>query len=231
MELENEIVSPNRLDQIISDYRKVQEAATNEIDRKRRAVRSKCEERLWMATIWRDYQLEIVKKSFETEIKQIERENQTDFNNLKEALMQELQEEKKKLQALEQASSGNLSIDKTGNLIINESNSGSSGASTSITDAVTAALMAAEEQAAVASGRRLRRRDEKVGEGVMGLPLTSTVNIPAAVAATTTISASRRKQVNNIYTYSNSTTKNYRILFILLFLFIRYHVTGTGYFG
>lgn len=68
--------SNNRLDEIISDYRRVQEAATNEIDRKRRSVRSKCEERLWMAALWRDYQLEIVKKTFEAEIKQIEREHQ-----------------------------------------------------------------------------------------------------------------------------------------------------------
>lgn len=230
MKQENEIiVSPNRLDQIISDYRKVQEAATNEIDRKRRAIRSKCDERLWMAAIWRDYQLEIVKKSFETEIKQVEREHQIEFNNLKEALMQELQEEKKKLQALEQASSGNLSIDKTGNLIINELNSGSSGGSTSITDAVTAALMAAEEQAAVASGRRLRRRDEKVVDGVIGLPLTSSVTVSTAAVATTTISASRRKQVNNIYTYSNFKTSGFYSF--PFFVFIRYHVTGTRYFG
>lgn len=196
-------VSPDRLDQIISDYRKVQEAATNEIDRKRRAVRSKCEERLWMAAVWRDYQLEIVKKSFETEIKQIEREHQSEFNNLKEALMQELQEEKKKLQILEQASSGNLSIDKTGNLITNESNS-TSTTSGLANDAVTAALIAAEEQAAVASGRRLRRRDEKGGEGgVNGLPPISSASITAAATTTTaTTSASRRKQVNNIYTYS-----------------------------
>lgn len=71
-----ETLSNPRLDQIISDYRRVQESATSEIDRKRRSVRSKCEERLWMAALWRDYQLEIVKKSFENEIKQIERDHQ-----------------------------------------------------------------------------------------------------------------------------------------------------------
>jgi hypothetical protein len=207
-EVASSSVPSDRLDQIISDYRKVQEAATNEIDRKRRVVRSKCEERLWMAAIWRDYQMEIVKKSFETEIKQIEREHQTEFNNLKEALMQELQEEKKKLQLLEQASSSNLSIDKTGNLITNDSSSSSSsGSTTVINDALTAALMAAEEQAAVASGRKLRRRDEKlVGEGVInGLPTISTTSISTvAPAAVTSASASRRKQVNNIYTYSTT---------------------------
>ena len=68
--------SSTRLDQIISDYCRVQETASKEIDRKRRAVRSKCDERLWMAALWRDYQLDIVKKSFDSEIKQIEREHQ-----------------------------------------------------------------------------------------------------------------------------------------------------------
>lgn len=70
---------PDRLDQILTDYQRVHEAATNEIDRKRRAVRTKCEERVWMAALWRDYQLEIVKKSFENEIRQIEREHQVRF--------------------------------------------------------------------------------------------------------------------------------------------------------
>ena len=77
----DESFSSNRLDQIISDYRRVQESATNEIDRKRRAVRSKCEERLWVAALWRDYQLDIVKKSFDNEIKQIEREHQVNNKN------------------------------------------------------------------------------------------------------------------------------------------------------
>lgn len=72
----SDLNSENRLDQIISDYRKIQECASKEIDRKRRVVRSKCEERLWMAALWRDYQLDIVKKSFDNEIKQIEREHQ-----------------------------------------------------------------------------------------------------------------------------------------------------------
>lgn len=76
MNVTDSSIESGRLDQIISDYRRVHEAATNEIDRKRRAVRSKCEERLWMSALWRDYQLEIVKKSFESEIKQIEREHQ-----------------------------------------------------------------------------------------------------------------------------------------------------------
>lgn len=68
--------SKGRLNQIIQDYCRVQGSASQEIDRKRKAVRSKCEERLWMAALWRDYQLDIVKKSFENEIKQIEREHQ-----------------------------------------------------------------------------------------------------------------------------------------------------------
>lgn len=71
-----ELIQSPRLDQIISEYRRVQESAGNEIERKRKAVRSKCDERLWMAALWRDYQLEIVKKSFDSETKQIEREYQ-----------------------------------------------------------------------------------------------------------------------------------------------------------
>ena len=119
--------------------------------------------------------------------------------------MQELQEEKNKLSQLEEASSGNLSIDKTGNLITVDLGISASGSA--VNDAMTAAFIAAEEQAAAASGRRLRRRDEKaVGEVVNGLPsignISTAVASSAAAASTTAASASRRKQVNNIYTYS-----------------------------
>lgn len=110
--------------------------------------------------------------------------------------MQELQEEKRKLLILEQASNASLLVDKTGNLV---------AAKESVSDALTAAMMAAEEQAAVASGRRLRRRDEKAEGALNGLPPSSSTvpTTPSAVASsTTTANASRRKQVNNIYTYN-----------------------------
>lgn len=81
------LIQSPRLDQIISEYRRVQESAGNEIERKRKAVRSKCDERLWMAALWRDYQLEIVKKSFDSEIKQIEREYQVNTNILYSILL------------------------------------------------------------------------------------------------------------------------------------------------
>lgn len=135
--------------------------------------------------------------------------------------MQELQEERKKLLILEQVSSSNLSIDKTGNLItfaptvLSDNNN--------INDAMTAALIAAEEQAAVASGRRLRRRDDR-SEQVSGVPSVSITNpsgnliissgtngitgFTSSAALTTNSSASRRKQVNNIYTYSNDSKCN-----------------------
>lgn len=131
--------------------------------------------------------------------------------------MQELQEERKKLQILEQASSSsNLTVDKTGNLVAS-CTAPESTAPLLSNDAMTAALLAAEEQAAVASGRRLRRREEK-GEGVVsGLPPSGSIvagsvgangngngsSGPGTAATTaTTTTASRRKQVNNIYTYS-----------------------------
>ena len=145
--------------------------------------------------------------------------------------MQELQEERKKLQVLEQASSSNLTVDKTGNLV-------ASMASESVnisSDAMTAALLAAEEQAAAASGRRLRRREEK-GESVPGLPPissngTGSNGLNAAgpsTAATTTTNASRRKQVNNIYTYSTIKAKGCFSRFLTKFCFFRYDATGTG---
>lgn len=65
-----------RLSQIVADYRKIQESSAQEIEKKRSAVRSKCQERLWMAGVWRDYQLDIIKRSYEAEVKQIEREHQ-----------------------------------------------------------------------------------------------------------------------------------------------------------
>lgn len=119
--------------------------------------------------------------------------------------MQELQEERKKLQILEQASSTNLTVDKTGNLVASTATESKNINS----DAMTAAFLAAEEQAAAASGRRLRRREEKGGESVPGLPPSSAtgtgsngLNGIGATTTATTTSTSRRKQVNNIYTYS-----------------------------
>ncbi len=65
-----------RLSQIVADYCKIQESSAQEIEKKRTVVRSKCQERLWMAGVWRDYQLDIIKRSYEAEVKQIEREHQ-----------------------------------------------------------------------------------------------------------------------------------------------------------
>lgn len=150
--------------------------------------------------------------------------------------MQELQEERRKLQILEQASNSNLSIDRTGNLITS-SQPESTGPGNNINDAMTAALIAAEEQAAVASGRRLRRRDEKGGEqGLNGLPSATGNGVGSTVipSVPTISTQSRRKQVNNIYTYSkkSKTFKTFKYsLFLLLLLLFRYNVTGTRNFG
>lgn len=143
--------------------------------------------------------------------------------------MQELQDERKRLQALEQAQ---LTIDKTGNLSALEPqvNGGSGGI---VSDAATAAMLAAEEQAAVVSGRRLRKRDDKVSAAMneAGLPtsaITSTANTTISTA-TNGASNSRRKQANNIYTFS----KKFIIYLILTlpFCLCRHLVTRTRNFG
>ncbi len=97
--------------------------------------------------------------------------------------MQELQEERKRLQALESSNVANLSVDCEGNLL--EALQNDSQPSTQLT---------AEEQA---TGRRLRRRDEKTTlEAAIPVPVSATAG------STATASSSRRKQVNNIYTFS-----------------------------
>lgn len=74
----------DRLSQIVAEYRKIQESSAQEIEKKRSAVRSKCQERLWMAGVWRDYQLDIIKRSFDAEVKQIEREYQVQRMDIQE---------------------------------------------------------------------------------------------------------------------------------------------------
>lgn len=82
LQVEEERRKPNsnhdsaRLSQIVADYRKIQESSAGEIEKKRSVVRSKCQERLWMAAVLRDYQLDIIKRSYDAEVKQIEREHQ-----------------------------------------------------------------------------------------------------------------------------------------------------------
>lgn len=82
LKVEEERRNPNanhdseRLSQIVAEYRKIQESSVGEIEKKRSVVRSKCQERLWMAAVWRDYQLDIIKRSYDAEVKQIEREHQ-----------------------------------------------------------------------------------------------------------------------------------------------------------
>ncbi len=98
--------------------------------------------------------------------------------------MQELQEERKRLQALEGSNVANLLVDREGNLIEAQQ-----------TDSQPSTQLTAEEQA---TGRRLRRRDEKAA------PEAATSVIPSAANNTAAASSSRRKQVNNIYTFSTS---------------------------
>ena len=136
--------------------------------------------------------------------------------------MQELQEERKRLQVLEQASINNLTVDKSGNLV--KSSTGTSTVESSQTDGTisTAALLAAEEQA---SGRRLRRREDKekekdvIQQSSGNAGISSSVNV-AAISSTAAATASRRKQVNNIYTYSKIITISISIYLFIYFCFI-----------
>lgn len=64
---------------------------------KRKQFKQRLQERLWSAACWRDYQLASVQKAFEAEIELIEREFETEKTNLKEKLLNELLEQKKRL--------------------------------------------------------------------------------------------------------------------------------------
>lgn len=133
--------------------------------------------------------------------------------------MQELQEERRKLQALEEASAGAFSVDKTGNLVM---------AKDSMGDAVTAAILAAEEQAsAAANSRRLRRREEKASEALNGASSSNNLSNNASTNANSSNGSSfvasnnnRRKQVNNIYTYSKLHFTFRPVSFIIIIIII-----------
>lgn len=143
---------------------------------------------------------------FKERIKHILTRFKTEFNNLKDSLMQELQEERKRLQALEGTNPSNLNIDKAGNLVESQT----------ANDAATAALLMAEEQA---SGRRLRRREEKAADAASSI----TSSQPSNNAAVT--SSSRRKQANNIYTFSTRPDQYW------YFYSFRYAFAGTRHSG
>lgn len=76
------------------------------LSERRRQYRDKLQERLWAAACWRDYQLGCVQKAFEAEVKQIEAEYESEKSNLKEKLLGELLEERRKLVEHQQRISG-----------------------------------------------------------------------------------------------------------------------------
>lgn len=203
-----------RVQEIADDYAKLAASCSAEINRKRRAVREKCQERLWVAAIWRDYHLEMAQKSYEAELKQIDKEHQLEFAALTDLLMQELQEERKRLQALEsmeaQNGSQTLTIDKQGNL----EEGGVGGLPAAVDDdAGLAAELAADSSSA--GGRRLRRRElaalqaSSLGADMPAFPGSQSqagsagARNPSNGAAASASGASRRKQAaSNIYTYN-----------------------------
>lgn len=94
--------------------------------------------------------------------------------------MQELQEERRRLDAIEQNGNAELTIDKTGNVVV----------------AVEPVADSAAPNEDLMAGRRLRRRDERAETGNGGNAASATGSVAQAVAS------GRRKQANNVYTYS-----------------------------
>jgi hypothetical protein len=63
----------------------------------KRNLCSRLDEQLWAAACLRDYQLACVQKAFDAEIDQIEREYEAERSNLKEKLLGDLLEHRRRL--------------------------------------------------------------------------------------------------------------------------------------
>ncbi|PJF18954.1 Sds3-like domain-containing protein [Paramicrosporidium saccamoebae] len=63
----------------------------------KKSLRSRLDEQLWAAACLRDYQLSCVQKAFDAEIDQIEREYESERSNLKEKLLGDLLEHRRRL--------------------------------------------------------------------------------------------------------------------------------------
>lgn len=67
------------------------------VEKRREAIRRRWEEKRWSAAVWRDYQLETAQRLFEAEVEAVEREFEEERAKLKEKLISELLEERKRL--------------------------------------------------------------------------------------------------------------------------------------
>lgn len=67
------------------------------LEAKQRALRAQLDEKLWSAACWRDYQLSCVQRTYDNEIEQIERDFEVERNQIKDRLIADLLEHRKRL--------------------------------------------------------------------------------------------------------------------------------------
>lgn len=67
------------------------------VDRQKTAVKKRWEEKRWASVVWRDYQLESAQRAYQSEIECIERDYEDERSKLKERIIGELLEERKRL--------------------------------------------------------------------------------------------------------------------------------------
>lgn len=67
------------------------------MEKRREAIKRRWEEKRFQAAVWRDYQLETAQRLYEAEVETVEREFEEERGRLKEKLIMELLEERKRL--------------------------------------------------------------------------------------------------------------------------------------
>jgi hypothetical protein len=67
------------------------------VEKRKEAIKRRWEERRFQAVVWRDYQLECAQRLYETEVEAVEKEFEEERARLKEKLIGELLEERKRL--------------------------------------------------------------------------------------------------------------------------------------
>jgi hypothetical protein len=82
---------------IVDDYNRLMESCRANVENRRGAIRRRWEEKRWSAAAWRDYQLECAQRLFEAEVEAVEKEFEEERARLKEKLICELLEERKRL--------------------------------------------------------------------------------------------------------------------------------------
>lgn len=102
---------PLRLQDLVSDYSRMIDGTLDcspficdaaleckqVVEQRKEAIRRRWEEKRWSAAVWRDYQLECAQKLFEEEMEAAEREWEEERSRLKERLVADLLEERRRL--------------------------------------------------------------------------------------------------------------------------------------